>query len=418
MNVLFLTHRLPYAPNRGDRIRAYYVMQALSRFADVSLCSLVHDADEAARASRVPFATRTVAVRTSPAANLGRAAAGLFSRRPLTHLLLDAPGLRRGLAGLIEASPPDLVLAYCSGMARFALEPPLSALPFVLDMVDVDSAKWADLGRRASAPRRWIYRREAETLRTFEAEAAARARMTLVVNEREREALQRIAPGAPIAVVENGVDVAAFRRPAAGLPAPSMDVVFCGVLDYAPNESAVLWFLDAVWPQVRAAAPTARFRIVGARPTDRLRRVASRDRSVDLVGEVPAVQPFLWEAAIAVAPLQIARGVQNKVLEALAAGLPVVTTPVVLDGLPAEARPGCIAAGEAATFADAVSELLRASPSTRARAAGRARMEGLAWEARLSDLQRILEDALQDPSAAPARQPLVPNGEGRRLPAG
>ena len=392
MNVLFLTHRLPYAPNRGDRIRAYYVMREISRFASVSLVALVHDADEAAQVDHVPFATKVVGVRTSRAADIRRAATGMFSGRALTHLLLDAPGLRPALDALVASQRPDLVLAYCSGMARFALEPPLAGLPFVLDMVDVDSAKWNALADRSSHLRRWVYRREGAALRRFEAEATRRARATLVVNEREREELHRIAPSAKIVVVENGVDLAAFRRPSA--PGPSMDVVFCGVLDYAPNESAVLWFLEAVWPQVHAAQPPARFRIVGARPTERLRRAAAREASVELVGPVPDVQPFLWQAAVAVAPLQLARGVQNKVLEALAAGLPAVVTPVVLDGLPAEVRPGCVAAPDAAAFARAIVDLLDAGPVARASRVAQARMDDLGWPERLSPLRDVLEQAL------------------------
>ncbi len=395
MKVLFLTHRLPYAPNRGDRIRAYYLMRELSRFASVSLCSLVHDADEAAQVGHVPFAAHVAGVRTSRAADVRRAAAGVFSGRPLTHLLLDAPGLRGTLASLVASSRPDLVLAYCSGMARFALEPPLAGFPFVLDMVDVDSAKWTELASRASPPRRWIYRREGSVLRRFEAEAAQRARATFVVNDRERKMLREIAPAARIEVLENGVDLDAFRR-TGSRPETSQDVVFCGVLDYEPNESAVLWFVDAVWPAVRAAQPRARFRIVGARPTARLERAAARDTSIDLVGAVPKVQPFLWEAAVAVAPLQLARGVQNKVLEALAAGLPVVATPVVLDGLPAQARPGCVAAADAAAFARSIVDLLSAGPSARANLAAQARMDGLGWAERLSSLQNALEDALRD----------------------
>jgi glycosyltransferase involved in cell wall biosynthesis len=176
-------------------------------------------------------------------------------------------------------------------------------------------------------------------------------------------------------------------------------VIFCGVLDYPPNESGVLWFLDAVWPGVHAAHPGARFRIVGARPTDRLRRAARRQPSVELVGPVAAVQPFLWESAVAVAPIHVARGVQNKVLEALAAGLPVVATPIVLDGLPAPARPGCIGADDAGGFARTVVRLLKATPASRAEQVARARMDRLSWEERLSSLRGILEAALSGPVA-------------------
>ena len=152
MNVLFLTHRLPYAPNRGDRVRAYYLLREMARVATVSVFSLLHDDDEASRVGQVPFAHDVAGVRVTRLRNLIRGGARISSSRPLTHALLDAPDARDALTQLARATPPDVVVAYCSGMARFALEPPLDTLPFVLDMVDVDSAKWAELAVRARRP--------------------------------------------------------------------------------------------------------------------------------------------------------------------------------------------------------------------------------------------------------------------------
>src|SRR5689334_5436606 len=188
-------------------------MREVSRFASVSLISLVHDADEAAQVDRVPFASTVVGVRTSRAANIRRAAAGLLSGQALTHSLLDAPGLRHAVESMVASSRPDLVLAYCSGMARFALEPPLAGLPFVLDMVDVDSAKWQSLAHHAAWPRRWIYRREARTLRAFEARASERARAVTVVSTREQDELRALTTAAAAQVVPNGVELDAFAPP-------------------------------------------------------------------------------------------------------------------------------------------------------------------------------------------------------------
>ncbi|MCC7009128.1 MAG: TIGR03087 family PEP-CTERM/XrtA system glycosyltransferase [Acidobacteria bacterium] len=387
---LFLTHRLPYAPNRGDRIRAYHLMEEMARFADVTLCSLVHDDDEAAQAAKVPYATRVVTVRVPRIANRARAAMSLASGRPLTHVLLDgavAPTLER----LDAPAAFDLVLAYCSSMARFAMSPPLAGTPFVLDMVDVDSAKWDALARRSRGPRGWIYRREARTLRAFEIEATRRARGTICVNDREAETLRALVPGGDISVLENGVDLEAFRPPA---PLErDAAVIFCGVLDYEPNEGGVLWFAREVWPRVHARRPDARFRIVGARATPAIRRAAAADPSIDLVGEVTAVPPHLWRAAVSVAPLHTARGLQNKVLEALAAGLPVVVTPVVLDGLPIAVRPGCVTATDPAIFADAVLQLLGEPAAVRSHRLAALRLDELTWRRRLAPLRTLLEKA-------------------------
>jgi sugar transferase (PEP-CTERM/EpsH1 system associated) len=392
MNVLFLTHRLPFAPNRGDRIRAYYLLREMSRFADVSLFSLVHDDEEAARVSEVAFARTMVTARVPRLFNLARAATHLLSDRPLTHLLLAAPDARTKLAGLVASTPPDVVVAYCSGMARFALEAPLARFPFVLDMVDVDSAKWAQMAERTSGPRRWLFRREAATLRSFERVAAARAGVTLVVNRREGETLRAVAPGARIEVVENGVDVEAFRPPDAVERSPV--VIFCGVLDYVPNEEGLLWFLKSVWPRVRSTRHEARFAIIGSNPTRRLQGAAARDASVDMVGRVSTVQPYLWRSAVSVVPLFLARGLQNKVLEAFAAGLPAVVTPEVAEGLPSHVRAACRVATRPDDFSRAIVDLLDVTAARRAELVAAVDLLDLDWPRRLSTLEYLLREVL------------------------
>ena len=400
MRILFLTHRLPYALDRGDRIRAHYLLREMARFADVSLFSLVHEAAEEADAARMPFASAVRTSRVTPFRARVIGALRLPTRRPLTHSLLDAPGATAAITDLAASRPPDIVVAYCSSMARFALEPPLENFPFVLDMVDVDSEKWRRLGATGPWPLRWLYNREAETLGRFEASAAARAVTTLVINDRERDALRRIAPSARIHVLGNGIDTERFAAPAP--PADAGVVIFTGLMNYGPNEQGVRWFADQVWPRVRAQRPEARFVVVGAAPTAAVKALTARDASIEVVGRVDAVQPYLWRSAVAVAPLQIARGLQNKVLEALAAGLPVVATPAVVEGLPPVARAGCVTAAEAVPFADAVIGLLRQTPVDRRRFAGRADLTSLTWSAQLRPLEALLRDACARPTGSAA----------------
>jgi sugar transferase (PEP-CTERM/EpsH1 system associated) len=390
MRALFLTHRLPYAPNRGDRIRAYYLLRQMSRVASVSLFSLVHDDEEAAEVARMPFAARVGTARVHRTGNLVRGVLRLPTERPLTHALLDGAGARHTIETLIRPAP-DVVVAFCSGMARFALAPPLEGFPFVLDMVDVDSAKWQAMGAEGGV-RGWVYRREARTLAAFEARAARRAAMTLVVNERERDTLQAIAPDAAMTVLPNGIDVDAYRP--GGPPAAAPEVIFCGVMSYAPNEAAVEWFAADVWPLVRRAVPGARFTIVGSEPTAAVRRLAVVDPSIRVVGAVPAVQPYLWASAVSVAPLRLARGVQNKALEAIAAGVPVVATTTVVDGLPTAVRPACTAADTPEAFARAVQSLLELTPDARRQRAALAAIENLRWDARLAPLEDLLTAAV------------------------
>jgi glycosyltransferase involved in cell wall biosynthesis len=299
---------------------------------------------------------------------------------------------------------PDLVFAYCSGMARFAMEPPLAPLPFVLDMVDVDSAKWSTLASQSRGARSWIYRREAGTLAAFERSASRRARATLVVNQREQDALLGVAPGATVHVLENGVDVSAFAPPGVASPEPA--VMFCGVLDYYPNEEGVVWFAREVWPTVTAERQDARFLVVGANPTKRIKDLAARDPSIEVTGRVESVQPCLWKSAVSVSPLRFSRGLQNKALEALAAGLPVVATSLVVDGLPEPARPGCVAADTADAFATAILNLLRRSPEERRRRAAAADMKALTWEERLQPLEAMLRIASTKECAGRSMDPV------------
>ena len=391
MRILFLSHRLPYAPNRGDRIRAYHLLREMSRFAEVSLLSLVHDDEEMSHGTQVPFATEVRCCRVSRLRNLARGLARLPGPRPLTHSLLDASTVSRALGELIARRPPDLVLAFCSGMARFAFEPPLDGQPVVLDMVDVDSVKWDRLADISRGPFRWIYRREARTLRAFEAAAVARARVTFVVSDRERLALQAIAPQAQVVVVPAGVELEAYRSP--DPPVDAATVIFCGVMNYEPNVRGVSWFAAEVWPRVRSVLPAARFLIVGSEPTRAVKQLASRDPSIDVVGRVPSVQPYLWKSAISVAPLHVALGVQTKVLEALAAGLPVVVTPAVLNGLPPVAQRRCLTASDPAAFAQGVIHLLQLSPDERRQRAGAASLDSLRWSEQLRDLEGLLRAA-------------------------
>jgi sugar transferase (PEP-CTERM/EpsH1 system associated) len=396
MNILFLTHRLPYAPNRGDRIRAYYLLREMSKFAEVSLFSLVHDDAEEREAGSVPFARDVSVARVLRWRNLAAGAIRLPTTRPLTHSLLDAPGARAALARKVAAHHFDLVLAYCSGMARFALEPPLQTLPFVLDMVDVDSAKWAGMARDTRGLRRWIYRREAATLGRFEALASRRARCTLVVNARERDALRALAPDARVEIVPNGIDLDAFRPSTP--PAADPVVAFAGVMSYAPNHEGVAWFVREVWPRIRAARPEARFIVIGSEPSAEARAWAAADPSIEVTGAVSAVQPHLWRAAVSVAPLHLARGLQNKVLEALAAGLPVVATPAVGEGLPAMASRGCFVADRADEFADRVLHVLAMPPDARRRLAGEALPHDMSWANQLGPLRDLLRRAVTEKS--------------------
>jgi sugar transferase (PEP-CTERM/EpsH1 system associated) len=354
--------------------------------------SLAHDRHEAEQIGRVRDLGAGVSVFEVPwAVNRLKALPQLPGTRPLTHMLLDAPGIASALERFAKDSPPDVILACCSGMARFAMAPFLADCPLVIDLIDVDSAKWARLATDARWPMRWIFRREARYLADFERQATARASQTLVVNEREARLLAEVAPLASIQVIEVGVDLDGLRPP--DRPVESSRVVFCGVMNYLPNVEGVLWFARHIWPLVRAQRPDASFLVVGSDPTDKIRRLAGERSGIVVTGTVPDVRPYLWDAALSVAPLRIARGVQNKVVEAVAAGLPAVVTSEVFEGLPSEVHRACRVADSVDEFATATIALLGLSGDARRALARQANLQALAWETQLAPLADILKDA-------------------------
>lgn len=285
--------------------------------------------------------------------------------------------------------PPDVVLAYCSSMAQVALEPPLDRFPLIIDMVDADSAKWRMFAAHARWPFSWLYEREARTLSTFEAAAMLRARATFAVNLREVRHLKELAPEATVHVLENGIDVDALTPRSE--PAASSRVVFCGVMNYLPNETGAAWLAREVWPLVRQAVPQAQLRIVGATPTTRVQALHNEAEGITVTGAVPDVRPELWGAAVATAPLHLARGVQNKVLEAVAAGLPCVITSAVREGLPELILPACFVADTTQDFASQIIDCLRKTPVERL-AITQVDLSGLAWTKRLQPLLALLAE--------------------------
>ena len=393
MRVLFLTHRLPYPPHRGDRIRAFHILRTLAPGMEVDLVSLVHDRTESDDVAqlRSRLGVRVTPVPVPYYSNRMAAALTLGGSRPLTHILLNSPDIIPAITSIVRERPPDVVLAYCSGMAQFALQTPLVDYPLVIDLVDLDSLKWADLAEKSGPPMRWIYKREARLLGAFERTAVRRARASLVVNDREADAVRAAAPDANVVVLPIGVELDALRPRTD--PVNASRIVFCGVMNYEPNVRGVLWFAREVWPLVRKLCPPATLTIVGSDPTEPIRRLASASSGIEVTGRVPDVSPYLWNAALSIAPLQVARGVQNKVLEAVAAGLPTVVTSAVFEGLPNEIRIACRLADSPEDFARQTSRLLRMTGHERRAMASRANCAVLSWERQMAPLGRILADA-------------------------
>jgi len=382
--VLYLVHRVPYAPNRGDRIRSYHTLRVL-RSAGISthVIALAHDDEEQEQASRLSEIAESYDVLRVPEwRNRLRAAAALAGSTPLTHVLLDHPDIDALLRARVASFHPTAVLAYCSGMARFAMSPTLSSIPFVLDMVDLDSTKWHELASITTWPLRYVYEREARCLARFERAACERARLVLAINAREASEVRGVAKDATVEIMANGVDIDYFQSPSTHNR--ERQVIFTAVFDYPPNEVAARWAITQVWPRVVSRSPDARLILAGARPTKALRRAAARGTGITVTGALDDIRPHLWNSTVAIAPVTISRGTQNKVLEAVAAGLRCIVTPQVQRGLPAAVLGRCDVASTPQEFAEAISAALQ-RPADRVND-----LAGLRWESTISALVDVI----------------------------
>ena len=404
--VLFLAHRIPYPPNRGDKIRSWHVLREIAQFARVHLACFADDEEDAAHLTglRAALGDRLgnahVEVRTT-----SRASAALQALRSGQPMSLTAFASEE-MQTFVRSKLPgvDAIYAFSGQMAQFV---PAGARPrFVMDFVDVDSAKFADYAEEARGPMRLVYAREAKRLAVFEAEVSARADTSLFVSEAEA-ALFRRRTGLPsIAALANGID-SDFFDPAASFPRLTREergegplLLFTGQMDYRPNVDAVRWFAGEVLPLL----PGARFVIAGRNPAPEVTALAGP--RVTVTGSVKDMRSWLAAADIVVAPLRIARGVQNKVLEAMAMARPVVASSAAFEGIEAEGGRHLLVEDGADAMAQAITSIL--GDPARAAELGRAARDLVAttyrWEARLAPLRNLLlpRAATAQPTPVPA----------------
>jgi len=393
-SVLFLVHRLPYPPNKGDKVRSYHLLRHLAQRHRVFLGTFVDDAADLAHVDTVRALCAGMHVeRLRPALARLKSLVGLATGEPLTLPYYRSAGLRAWVERTLAAERIDSVVLFSSPMVQYVEHRP--GLRRLIDFVDVDSAKWAEYAQSRPWPLSWLYTREGTRLLAYETLAAMHAERSFFVTDGEVDLFRRLAPlaGGRIERVGNGVD-AAFFTPEAGLASPfapgEVPVVFTGAMDYWPNVDAACWFAQAVLPELRRRNGAVRFYVVGMRPTPAVRALASD--AVVVTGTVPDVRPYIRHAAAVVAPLRIARGIQNKILEAMAMGKAVVASDTCAAGIDARNGVELLTATVAQDFAASVDTLAR-NPD-RARAMGAAAracvLAKYSWEAELRRLERHL----------------------------
>jgi sugar transferase (PEP-CTERM/EpsH1 system associated) len=345
MRILFLSQRVPYPPDRGDRIRSWQILKYLSDRADVDLACTADEPVTTGTYSVLAKRCRNICISDVSSFRHVRALWGLLRGRSASEGVCADRTLSRRIAEWHRQRQYDAVFVYCSSMAPYLEAIEIEPRRVMVDLVDVDSRKWRQYAEAGTGPKRFIYGLESRRVARLERRAAERAGRLLVTTEDEARSAAEVCPGSDVTVMANGVDADYFGRYADRPPAADPTCIFTGVLDYFPNVDGIRWFAGEIWPQVRREFPTARLLVVGRRPRP---EVLELDRlpGVEIRGDVPDVRPHLAEAHAAVVPLRIARGIQNKVLEAMAAGRTVVASAAALNGIEVEGRQEVLQADE------------------------------------------------------------------------
>lgn len=393
-NILYLVHRLPYPPNKGDKVRSFHLLKHLVKEHKVFLGTFVDDPEDEVHIETVRgLCTELYVARLDPRFAKIRSLNGLLAGEPLTLRYYRDAGLQAWVDNICKHHQIDAIVIFSSAMAQYIEDK--RRVPVLIDFVDVDSAKWTQYADKHRWPMSWIYRREGELLLAYERLMASLAIRSFFVTDAEVALFKRLAPecGVRIDAMCNGVD-ADFFSPDPERPNPFGDketpVVFTGAMDYWPNIDAAIWFVNEILPRVRQQRPEVRFYIVGRSPTPEV--LALANEHVVVTGTVPDVRPYLQHASIVVAPLRVARGIQNKILEAMAMGRPVIATTECAAAVDAKIDAELLAAATAGEFmAEIDKQLANPTIGNAIGQAARTRVVGrYSWEAHLSGINPYL----------------------------
>jgi polysaccharide biosynthesis protein PslH len=413
--LLFLAHRLPFPPNKGDKIRSHHLLKHLARRYEIHAGTFV---DDEADLPHVPTLAATCAQlyteRIHPRSRKLVSLRALATGESLSVAYYRSAAMQRWVDDTIARHDIRKVVVFCSTMAQYLDRHP--QLRRIVDLVDVDSEKWAEYAPRHRWPMSWLYRREARTLLQYEARVVDASNMSLLVTPAEVALFESLAPALKgrVTALPNGVDVDFFHPSQAGAnpyPASAPAIVFTGAMDYWPNVDAAVWFATDVMPHILATQPAARFYVVGMNPSAEVRDL-ERLGHVTVTGRVDDVRPWVAHAACAVAPLRVARGIQNKVLEAMAMARPVVVSTTCAGSLDAEAGRDFAVASNARSFADAVLSLFDPEHAGAIGANARKRIEQIyRWDSALAALDVCLDAPARDAGQASYNKGIHVNAE-------
>lgn len=404
-NILYLVHRLPYPPNKGDKVRSYHLLRHLQKSHRVFLGTFIDDPEDEAYLPVLQAICPDLHVeRIDSRSAKVRSLSGLVTGDALTLVYYRNAGMRRWVAQTMAEHCLQVSVVFSSAMAQYA-QPLLPQVPMLVDFVDVDSAKWTQYALARRWPMSMLYRLEGRRLLAYERAMAAVARRSYFVTPNEKALFLSQAPECEgrVQAMGNGVDTDFFMPDPERLnpfQAGEQAIVFTGAMDYWPNIDGVSWFVADMLPRLRARWPLARLYIVGRSPSSQVRALACEH--VVVTGTVPDVRPYLQYASAVVAPLRVARGIQNKILEAMSMQQPVVAVSSCADAVGAAAGQGLLRADTPEEFVEALQPLLESpyNASALGRQARRYVEQDCSWQAHLSGI----DSCLGSPSATNQRK--------------
>lgn len=395
--VLYLVHRIPFPPNKGDKIRSYHLLKALVARHEVTVAAFVDDpADWQHQAALKQLCAKVILLPLNPRTAKLKSLTGLVTGEALTLPYYRSRKLAAALRAEAASKPFDATVVYSSALAPYAFD--ITPHAVVTDFVDVDSAKWSAYADDHRGPMAWLYRREGRALARFERDASTRSVGSFFATRQEAELFTQTvaAAGTHVDFYQNGVDTEYFRpQPQASSPytAGARVAVFTGAMDYWPNIEAVKWFADNVWADVRARFHDAEFYIVGMRPAAEVIALGKLP-GITVTGSVPDVRPYVQHARVAVVPIRIARGVQNKAIEAMAMAKPIVISEICSRGIDALADEHMLVARDARQFTDHVLSAMEQDMSALSARARARIVEAYSWEQNLQPVLRAIDSAI------------------------
>ena len=395
--LLYLTHRIPYPPNKGDKIRSFHLLQHLSKRYRVYLGTFIDNEEDWQYEDKVRNYCQDVCiVELDPLSAKIRSLFALSGNDPLTLAYYRNTKLMQWVKAVYSNEHIQDVVIFSSAMAQYVER--LPACRRIIDFVDVDSDKWRQYALSKSWPFNLIYHRESRCLLNYERKVAEKFSYSTFVSEKEAELFRQLAPDAASKTTffNNGVDTDFFspqRSYSNPYAAAKKVLVFTGAMDYWANIDAVSWFVNSVFSAIRMKQPDVDFYIVGAKPARQVQMLADLP-GVHVTGAVEDIRPYLMHAAVAVAPLRIARGIQNKVLEAMAMQKPVVVSTQAMEGIHAISGKELVVAGDARGFAEQILLLLDSDKqATMGRLARERVLRDYTWRANLSRIDALLAES-------------------------